>query len=167
MQLSAAKLRIFFDICKDFGENRLRKWILSEKMLFCGLYLRRKGGDDEAAESAIELVGGSAEKFGIGAGDVFVRGFAVLEIAVLPISETVGIGHLCFAETHSFGERVDGAFAALSKRSGVRVLDCISVRATIACAHDDAFITGEFATKMVKRKCGFYMCHVSNKLGSD
>ena len=31
LQLSAAKLQLFFDICKNFGENRLRKWILQEK----------------------------------------------------------------------------------------------------------------------------------------
>ena len=45
--------------------------------------------------------------------------------------------------------------------------DSISVRATITGAHDDAFFTGEFATEMVKRKGGFDVCHVSNKLGSD
>ena len=50
--------------------------------------------DDEATESAVELVGGSAEKFGIGAGDMFVCGFAVLDVTVLPIGETFGIGHL-------------------------------------------------------------------------
>ena len=110
-------------------------------MLFCGLYLRRKGGDDEATESAIELVGRCAEKFGIGADDVFVSGFAVLDVTILPIGETVGIGHLRFAETHSFRERADSAFAALGERSGVRVLDCISVGATVTGAHDDAFIT--------------------------
>ena len=103
--------------------------------------MSRKRGDDEATESAIELVGGSAEKFGIGAGDVFVRGFAVLDVTSLPIGETVGIGHLRFAEAHSFGECADGAFAAFGKRSGVRVLDSISVRATVAGAHDDAFFT--------------------------
>ena len=36
LQLSAAKVHFFFDIYKDFGENRSEKWILSEKMLFCG-----------------------------------------------------------------------------------------------------------------------------------
>ena len=97
---------------------------------------------------------------------MFVSGFAVLDVTILPIGETVGIGHLRFAEAHSFGERADGAFAALGERSCVRVCDRISVRATVAGAHDDAFFTGEFATEMVKRKGGFYMCHMSNKLGS-
>ena len=110
-------------------------------MLFCGLYLRRNGGDDEATESAIELGGHCAEELGIGADDVFVSGFVVLDVTVLPIGETVGIGHLRFAETHGFGERTNGAFATLGERSGVRVLDCISVRATVAGAHDDAFVT--------------------------
>ena len=123
-------------------------------------------GNNESAEGAVELVGDSAEEFGVGAGDVFVSGFAVLDVTVLPIGETVGVGHLHFAEADGFGKRADGTFAALGERSGVRVLDCISVRATIAGAHDDAFFTGEFATKMVKRKGGFYMCHMSNKLGS-
>ena len=123
-------------------------------------------GDDEATESAIELVGRCAEELGVGADDVFVSGFAVLDVTVLPIGETVGIGHLRLAEAHGFRERADSAFAALGERSGVRVLDCISVRATIAGAHDDAFFTGEFATEMVKRKGGFYFCHMSNKFGS-
>ena len=97
---------------------------------------------------------------------MLVSGFAVLDVTILPICETVGIRHLHFAETHGFGERTNGAFATLGERSGVRVLDSISVRATVAGAHDDAFFTGEFATKMVKRKGGFYMCHMSNKFGS-
>ena len=72
---------------------------------------------------------------------MFVRGFAVLEIAVLPISETVGIRHLRFAEVHGFRESADSAFAALGKRSGIGVLDSISVRAAVAGAHDYAFFT--------------------------
>ena len=118
--------------------------------------MRGEGGDDEATESAIELVGRCAEELGVGADDVFVSGFAVLDVTILPIGETIWIGHLCFAEAHGFGERADGTFAALGERSGVRVLDCISVRATVAGAHDDAFFTGEFATKMVKRKGWLY-----------
>lgn len=55
-----------------------------------------EGGDDEATESAIELVGRRAEELGIGAGDMFVRGFAVLDVTVLPIGEMVGIRHLRF-----------------------------------------------------------------------
>ena len=37
LQLSAAKVQFFFDICKDFGENRTRKWNLQGKVLFFGL----------------------------------------------------------------------------------------------------------------------------------
>lgn len=98
-------------------------------------------GNDEAAEGAIELVGGCAEELGVGADDVFVRGFAVLDVTVLPIGKAVRIGHLRFAEAHSFGECADGAFATLGERSGIWVLDCISVRATVTGAHDDAFVT--------------------------
>ena len=101
----------------------------------------RERGDDEATESAVELGGRCAEELGVGASDMFVCGFAVLDVTVLPIGETVGIGHLRFAEAHSFGECADGAFAALGERSCVRVLDCISVRATVTGAHDDAFVT--------------------------
>ena len=106
-----------------------------------------EGGDDEAAESAIELVGRCAEELGVGADYVFVSGFAVLDVTILPIGETVWIGHLRFTEAHGFRERADGTFSGLGKRSGVRVLDSISVRATVAGAHDDGFFTGEFATK--------------------
>ena len=95
--------------------------------------------DDEATEGAIELVGRCTKKLGIGASDMFVRGFAVLEIAVLPISETVGIGHLRLAEVHGFRESADSALAALGKRSGIWIKDCVRVRATIAGAHNDTF----------------------------
>lgn len=70
---------------------------------------------------------------------MFVRGFAVLEITVLPIGETVGIGHLRFAEADSLRECADSAFAALGKRSGIWIKYCVRVRATIAGAHDDTF----------------------------
>ena len=99
----------------------------------------RKRSDDEATEGAVELVGSCAEEVGIGACDMLVGGFAVLDVTVLPIGETIWIGHLRFTEAHGFRERADGTFAALGERSGVRVLDSISVRATIAGAHDDAF----------------------------
>jgi len=115
-----------------------------------------KGGDDETTEGGVELVRGHAEETGVRAGYVFGRGFAVLDVPVLPISETVGIGHLCFAEAHGFGERADGTLAALGKRTCVRVLDSVRVHVTVTGAHDDTFFTGEFATKMVKRECGLY-----------
>lgn len=57
----------------------------------CGFELGRKGGNDEATESGIELVGRCAEELGIGASDVFIGSFGVLEVTVLPIRETVGI----------------------------------------------------------------------------
>ena len=135
-------------------------------MLFCGLYLRRKGGDDEAAEGAIKLVGSCAEEVGIGACDMLVGGFAVPDVTVLPIGEAFRILHLGFALFDCLRERTDGTLAALSKRSGIRVHDGVRMRTTVAGAHDDAFFTGEFATEMVKRKCGFDVCHMSNKLGS-
>lgn len=95
-------------------------------------YLSRKRGDYEATESGIELVRSCVDKFGIGASYMFVCGFAVLEIAVLPIGKTVGIGHLRLAEADGFGERADGAFAALS---------CICVR-----THEHYYITKRYPT---------------------
>ena len=100
----------------------------------------RERCDDEAAECGIELVGRCTKELGIGAGDMFVRGFAVLEISVLPIGETVGIRHLRFAEVYGFRESADSAFAALGKRSGIWIKDCVRVRATVAGAHDDTFL---------------------------
>ena len=48
-------------------------------------FRRAERGYDEATESAIELVGSSAEKFGIGADYMFVCGFTVLDVTILPI----------------------------------------------------------------------------------
>ena len=132
----------------------------------CGFELRGKGGDDETSEGGIELVGRCAEELGVGASDVLLSGFTVLDVTVLPISKTVGIGHLGFAKGNRLQESADGTLSALGKRSGVRVADCVSVSATVASTHDDTFFAREFATKMVKRKCGFYFSHMSNKLGS-
>ena len=47
-----------------------------------------EGGDDEATESAIELVGRCAEELGVGAGYVLVSCFAVLDVTILSIGET-------------------------------------------------------------------------------
>ena len=96
-------------------------------------------GDDEATKSAIELVGCCAEELGIGASWVLACGFGVLEITVLPISETVGIRHLRLAEVDGLGESADSAFAALGKRSSIWIKDSVRVRATVPGAHDDTF----------------------------
>ena len=83
---------------------------------------------------------------------MFVGGFAVLDVTVLPVSEAFRVGHLRLALPDGLGKSVDSTLAALGKRSGVRVSDCISVRATVASAHDDTFFAREFATEVVKRK---------------
>ena len=135
-----AKLQKKSEIRKFSGEILLMPNTISangRNLRIC--FRRAERGDDEATECAIELVGGCAEELGIGASNMFVRGFAVLEITVLPISETVGIRHLRFAEVHGFRESADSAFAALGKRSGIWIKDCVRVRATIAGAHDDTF----------------------------
>lgn len=105
----------------------------------CGFELGGKGGDDEATESGIELVYSCAEELLVGALKVLVSGFAVLDVTILPIRETVGIGHLGFAECDCLREKADGLFAALCKRTGIRVCDSISVRATVAGSHNDTF----------------------------
>ena len=102
-------------------------------------FRRAERGYDEATESAIELVGCCAEELGVGADDVFVSGFAVLDVTILPIGETVGIRHLRFAEVHGFRESANSTFAALGKRSGIWIKDSVRVRATVPGTHDDTF----------------------------
>ena len=135
-----------------------------------GFELGGEGGDDEAAEGAVELVGRAsvrgggrrsrcAEELGIGASEVLLSCLAVLDITVLPIGEADGIGHLGLAKGYGLRESADSTLAALGKRSGVRVGDSVSVGATIAGTHNDTFFAREFATEMVKRKGGFYFSH--------
>ena len=57
------------------------------------------------------------------------------------------------------GESADSTLAALGKRSGVGGHDSISMGATVAGAHNDALLGGEFATEVVKGKGGGYFCH--------
>ena len=71
------------------------------------------GGYDEATECGIELVGCCTKELGVGTSNMFIRGFAVLEISVLPVGETVGIRHLRFAEVHGFRESANSTLAAV------------------------------------------------------
>ena len=145
----------------------IRKFLRVYLCILCVLrQSSANGSDDEAAKSGIILVGRCAQELGVGTCDVLVSGFAVLDVTVLPIRETFGVKHFGLAKGYCLRESADSAFAALGKRSGVRVHNCVSVRATVAGTHDDTFFAGEFATKMVKRKGGFYFSHMSNKLGS-
>jgi len=114
--------------------------------------LGTNGGNDEAAEGAVELVGSSAEELGIGTAYMLGSGFAVTEVTILPISKAFGVLHFEFALPDGFGKSADGTFAALCKRSGVRVRDSVGVRAAVAGAHDNTVLRGEFATEMVKSK---------------
>ena len=135
-----AKLQKKSEIRKFSGEILLMPNTISangRNLRIC--FRRAERGYDEATESAIELVGRCAKKLGIGASDMFVRGFAVLEITVLPVGEAVGIGHLRLAEVDGLRESADSAFAALSKRSSIWIKDCVRVRATVAGTHDDTF----------------------------
>jgi len=129
-----------------------------------------EGGDDEAAERGVELVGGAsgrgsgrrsgcAEETGVGAGNVLVGGFAVLDVAVLPPGEAVGVGHLKLALADGFGEGADGTLAAFSKRSGVGVHNSVSMGAAVASTHNDALLGGELATEVVKGKGGLNFSH--------
>ena len=118
-----------------------------------------EGGDDEAAESGIELVGSCAEELGIGAGDMLAGCARVLDITLLPPGEAVRVGHLRLALADSLGESADGTFAALSKRAGVRIHNSISVGAAVAGTHNDALLRGEPATEVVEGESGFYFSH--------
>ena len=117
--------------------------------------LSGEGGDDEAAERGIELVGSCAEELGIGAGDMLAGSTDVLEITLLPPGEAVRVGHLRLALADSLGEGADGTLAALGERAGVRIHNSIGVGAAIAGAHDDALLGGELATEVVERESGF------------
>lgn len=132
--------------------------------------MSREGGDDEAAERAVELVGGAcgrgsgrrsrcAEETGVGAGNVLVGGFAVLDVTVLPPGEAVGVGHLQLALADGIGEGADGTLAALGERTGVGVHNSVSMGATVAGAHNDALLGGELATEVVEGKSGLNLCH--------
>ena len=121
--------------------------------------LSGEGGDDEAAESGIEVVGSCAEELGIGAGDMLACCARVLDITLLPPGEAVRVGHLRLALADSLGESADGTFAALGERAGVRIHNSIGVGAAIAGAHDDAFLSREPATEVVEGESGFYFSH--------
>ena len=121
--------------------------------------LSGEGGDNEAAESGIELVGSCAEELGIGAGNMLACSTDVLEITLLPPGEAVRVGHLRLALADSLGESADSAFATLGKRAGVRIHNSIGVGAAIAGAHDDAFLRGKPATEVVEGESGFYFSH--------
>ena len=118
-----------------------------------------EGGDDETAEGAVDLVGRCAEELGVGACDVLVGGFSVLDVAILPIGQTVGIGHLQFALFNRLREGVNNRFTILRDGSLIGIHNRISVSTTIASAHHDAFARRESATKMIERKRRFYVCH--------
>ena len=124
----------------------------------------REGGDDEAAESTIEFVGRCAEELCIGAFYMLVSGFAVLDVTILPIGETLRVGHLYFTLFDSLRESADSTLAALSKWSSVRVSDSVSVRAAVASTHDDMLFAREFAAEMVKRKGWLYFSHMILRL---
>ena len=126
--------------------------------------MRGKGSDDEAAEGAVELVGRCAEESEIGTFDMLVSGFAVLDVTILSVSETLEVGHLYFTLFDSLRESADSTFAALGKRSGVRVSDSVSVRATVAGSHNDTFFTREFTTEVVKWESRFYFSHIIFRL---
>ena len=142
---------IFFEICKLLRKFLRKLWILRQ--------LGREGGDDEATEGAIELVGRCAEELSVGASDVLVSGFAVLDVTILPIGETLRVGHLYFTLFDSLRESADSTLATLSKWSSIRVGDSVSVRAAVASTHDDMLFAREFATEMVKRKGWLYFSH--------
>ena len=121
--------------------------------------LSGEGGDDEAAESGIELVGSCAEELGIGAGNMLAGCARVLDITLLPPGEAVRVGHLRLALADSLGEGADGTFAALGERAGVRIHNSIGVGAAIAGAHDDAFLSRKPATEVVEGESGLNFSH--------
>ena len=132
---------------------------IGKDLLICGTELEGEGGDDEAAEGAVVLVGIGADKAGIGAGGVAAGEFVVLVIAILPEGESLRVGHLGFALRDGLREGRDDGFAVLRDRTLIRITVRICESAAVAGAHDDTLIFGKLARKMVKRDSRFYFSH--------
>ena len=137
---------------------------ITDDVLLGGAELDGESGDDETAEGAVELVGVGADKLSISAGGIAASQFCVLGIAILPESEALRVGHLGFALRDGLRESEDNWSAVLRDRAFVRVHNRVSMRATVASSHNNTFLSGKFATKIIKGKCRFYMCHTIIRL---
>ena len=106
--------------------------------------------DDEAAESGI----GVRVCIGIAVGFL-----AVVCVFLLPLSTEFGSVHDDRGLLDCLGERRNSLLARGRKRAFIRMLDYISMRATVAGTHDNLIGGTEFARHGVEgmRECG--ACH--------
>ena len=116
-------------------------------MLFSGV---DQGADDEAAESGIRI-------------RVSVRvtiGFlAVVGVFLLPLRTEFGGVHYDRGLVDCVLKSSNGALALGSNRTFIRMFDSISMRATVAGAHDNLFFGSEFARHGVERVSEGGACH--------
>ena len=102
-------------------------------LLFCGV---DEGADDEAAEGGV----------GIWVRIRIAVGFlAVVCVFLLPLSTEFGSVHDDRGLLDCLGERRNSLLARGRKRAFIRMLDYISMRATVAGTHDNLIGGTEFA----------------------
>ena len=101
-----------------------------------------QGADDEATESGI----GIRVSVGIAVGFL-----AVVGVLLFPLGTEVGGIHDDRGLFDRLCERRNSLLARGSKRAFIRVFDYISMRATVAGAHDNLIGGTEFARHGVKR----------------
>ena len=95
-----------------------------------------EGADDEAAESGIRI------RVSVG---IAVGFFSILGVFLLPFRTELGRIHDDRGLLDCLGERRNSLLARGRKRTFIRMLDHISMSATIAGAHDNLIGGTEFA----------------------
>ena len=109
-----------------------------------------QGADDEAAESGI----GIGVRIGVAVGFL-----AVVCVFLLPLSTEFGDVHDDRGLLDCLGERRNSLLARGRKRTFIRMFDYISMRATVAGAHDNLIGGTEFARHGVEGMRESGACH--------
>lgn len=127
----------------ELGANGQR----SSKELFRGV---NQGADDEATESGIRIW----VRIGVAVGFL-----AVVGVLLFPLSTEFGSVHDDRGLLDCLGERRNSLLARGSKRTFIRMLDYISMRATVAGTHDNLIGGTEFARHGVEGMRESGACH--------
>ena len=117
------------------------------KVLFRGV---DEGADDEAAEGGVRI--------GVCIG-ITVGFLAVGSVFILPLGTEFGGVQDDRGLVDCVLESRDGALALGSNRTFIRMFDSISMRATVAGAHNNLFFRSEFARHGVERVSEGGACH--------
>ena len=121
-------------------------------LLFSGV---DQGADDEAAEGGV----------GVGVCIRIAVGFlAVVGVFLLPLRTEFGGVHYDRGLVDCVLKSSNGALALGSNRTFIRMFDSISMRATVAGAHDNLFFGSEFARHGVERVSEGGACHSNFEL---